>query len=299
MINTNNVSNANTNLEKENEILKNKIEALIKDKERTSKIMGKLNTALEKQKHLDKMKTEFLSVTSHELKTPLTPIKAQLEMIEVGMLGKINEKQKKGIAMILRNVIILNDLIGDILDISKLESNNMKFSMVKTDINSTIKDVVEMMKPNTKKKEMNLEFHSDKEHLLVEHDPRRLSQVIVNVISNAIKFTDKKGSILVQVSHNVPGVTIKISDNGIGIPENALERIFAPFEQVDSSRSRNFEGTGLGLAICKGIILRHDGNICAQSEEGKGAIFIINLPYNQTNKRKEDEMDIFFSEPNN
>ncbi|SNQ60113.1 PAS domain S-box protein [Candidatus Methanoperedens nitratireducens] len=237
-------------------------------------------------KKADKLKTQFLSIVSHELRTPITPMNAQLQIILAGFFGEITEKQKMSLDMILRNTRRLDRLIGDVLDISKLESGVMKFNMTKASLNEIVENAVETMKIQAWDKSQKLTLKDDKiPEVTVDKD--RITQVVVNLLNNAIKFTDAGGMIEVELSGNADHARVVVRDNGIGIKKEDQVRLFTPFQQVDSSESRKYEGSGLGLAICKKIITYHGGSIGIDSKPGKGSTFYFTIPYNYQIKEEE------------
>jgi signal transduction histidine kinase len=257
----------------------------------TMNMMEDLTEAIEEQKRLEKIKTEFLSVTSHELRTPITPMRAQLQMVMQGYFGKLTAKQKKSLQMVINNTTRLDRLIEDILDISRIESGNLKFIMAGADMNETIRNGVETMRFKAEERNLKLELKAEKMPKLIM-DKNRITQVVVNLINNSIKFTDPGGRITVRLRKTKDNAEVSVTDTGIGIAEDDLGRIFYPFEQVDSSASRNYEGTGLGLAICRGIIAGHGGEISVKSQLKKGSTFSFTLPLRGM-KRKEKKIDLF------
>ncbi len=265
-----------------------RVDVNIKRKE----VEEKLKQANIELKRADKLKTQFLSLVSHELRTPVTPITAQLQMMLAGYFGEVTEKQKKSIEMVLRNTARLDRLIGDILDISKLESGAMKFVMAKADLNETVEHAVEIMESNARKKNITITLKEDKIPEIV-FDKDRIAQVVINLVNNAIKFTDPGGTIDVCLLNNTSYAIVKVTDNGIGIKKEDLERIFVPFEQVDSSMTRKYDGSGLGLSICKGIVASHGGEIWVESEAGKGSTFQFTLPYRREIAEKNVKVNLF------
>ena len=249
-------------------------------------------------KNAEKLKSQFLSVVSHELRTPLTPMKAQLQMVLAGYFGDVTEKQKNSLEMVLRNTTRQDRLIGDILDISKLEAGVMKYAMSKNSLNIIVENIVEMMGTQAKDKNITLTFKEDTipETIL---DKDRIIQVVVNLINNAIKFTNVGGTIDVELSDNTDHATFKIKDNGIGILKEDQARIFKPFEQVGSGTTRKYGGSGLGLTICDGIINQHGGELWVESELGKGTIFQFTVSYNNEIKEEQVKLDLLVNESSN
>jgi signal transduction histidine kinase len=252
-------------------------------------MMDDLKESVELQKHLEKVKTEFLSVTSHELRTPITPISTQVEMLLGEFFGKLTDEQKHSLEMVQRNVEQLNHLISDILDLSKKESGNINFAMNEWDINMVLKDVLESMGVKANARNIFLKLKADNIHRII-FDKDRIIQVLNNLIDNAIKFTDPGGEITVEAVDKKDHVLVKVIDTGIGISKEDCEKLFQPFVQADSTMSRNYEGTGLGLAISKGIITAHQGSIWVESEPGKGSVFQFTIPYGLKTMKGEVEL---------
>ena len=239
-------------------------------------ILEDTNELNEKLKELDKLKDEFLNMTSHELKNPLTPIISYLDMLTKGELGELSPKQKEALDTILRNTERLKRLIFDILDIAKLESKRMKFDMQKADLEKIIKNSINDMEPFTEEKKIKIMGKIGKLPLCTG-DENRLLQVLTNLLNNAIKFSHERGKISVNAQKNGNKVLISVKDNGIGIGKKDLPNLFKKFYQAPTNIQRK-SGTGLGLAICKGIIEAHRGKVWVGSKLGKWAKFSFTLP---------------------
>ena len=278
-----------------------------KVKERTAELLEnkeKLKKSYEKLKELDILKDQFLTMTSHELRTPITPIKIQLQMLAQKRKGKLTPNQKESLEMIIRNVNRLDRLITDIVEVSRVQTG-LRLKMHKEQLSNIIKDAVNSMKAVALEKEIAI---STKIPSLpkVEIDKERIIQVLINLIDNAIKFT-KKGKITIEAEKQKDSVLIKVSDTGIGIAPKDLKQMFDPFFQVSPSYKTRNVGTGLGLAICRGIIEGHGSKIWVKSTLGKGSVFSFTLPIKASktvmfrggekqfsdskNKKKEDEDD--------
>ncbi|MGM5484969.1 MAG: HAMP domain-containing sensor histidine kinase [Nanobdellota archaeon] len=271
-------NNLQIKVDEKTEGLRNKVQELKKSKAAILKVMSRLRKSLDEQKRLEKVKSQFLSVTSHELRTPITPMKAQIQMLMEGFMGKVNGEQQDSLKMVLENTERLDRLIEDILDLSKLDSGNMKFYYGDHNLNKLTKEAVETMRLKAEKKGVRINLKNQTVRKM-RVDKQRFTQVLFNLINNAIKFTDKGKNIDVSVNRSKEGVLVQVKDEGIGIKKKDLNRIFKAFEQVDASRSRNYEGTGLGLAICKSIISNMKGRMGVESESGKGSNFWFFLPY--------------------
>ncbi|MBT5740356.1 sensor histidine kinase [Candidatus Woesearchaeota archaeon] len=239
----------------------------------------KLSHSYKKLKELDIMKSTFLTVTSHELKTPLTPAKIQTQMLLEGDLGKLNTKQKSSFNIILRNINRLNVLIEDILEISRLEAEGFKLQFSKVQLANLIKATTQNMTPVAEKKGITISY---KKSTLpqIEADEKRIAGVITNLIENAIKFTDK-GRISIEANKKGNKILVEVKDTGKGIAKEHIDQIFEAFFQIEKTFTREHNGTGLGLAISKSIVNAHKGKIWVRSVLGKGSTFYFTLPLTQ------------------
>ncbi|MBU0536765.1 MAG: HAMP domain-containing protein [Nanoarchaeota archaeon] len=226
---------------------------------------------------LDKAKTEFLSITSHELRSPMTPMKAQMQMLLKGYYGKLNQKQKDALDIVLRNTDRLDSIIVDLLEVSRIEAGRLKFRFVKTDLTDTIKRLVEEMKGFMPEKKIQLMLEIGKLPV-IEVDPDRVMQVLRNLINNAIKFSPAKSKIHINISSDNKEIFFSVKDTGIGMGLKDVRGVFEPFYQVEHTLSRKVGGTGLGLTICKGIIESQKGRIWAESTLNKGTTFYFTVP---------------------
>ncbi len=246
----------------------------------------------------EKAKEEFISMVSHELRTPLMPIKAFSGMLlKPKYMGEINLKQKKAIESILRNVTTLERLVGDVLDVYRLEMNRLKLSLqeinVKTLIDNAISEFEQIIKTQDSEKKIQLNAEMKvSEDVKIQCDPQRINQVLGNLIKNSIDFVPHdNGNINVRAEYyNDPSDTnqntvqknnkilITVADNGPGIPPDKIDSMFRKFYQIDTSLTRKHGGTGLGLVICKGIVESHGGNIWIDKNFKGGASFKFTLP---------------------
>ncbi len=242
------------------------------------KSYSSLEQKIEELKELDRLKDDFLNTTSHELKTPLIPIKSQIQLLMAGDYGDLNKEQKESLEMISRNSERLNKLVADVLEASKYRSKKINSISKKISLQKIIQSTVEEMRPGAREKEIDLATKlTDLPEIAA--DPARISQVISNLLNNAIKFTPEKGKIEIEANNLEKEVVVKITDTGVGISPKNLEKLFTPFSQLDSGLARKHSGTGLGLVICKEIIEAHGGKIWAESQgEGKGSVFSFSLP---------------------
>jgi PAS domain S-box-containing protein len=224
----------------------------------------------------ERLKTEFMNIAAHELRSPVTPIKGYLDLIIHD--NGTDEKIKNWAKISLRNAERLLKLVNDILDVARLDSDTMRFDMEKLDPIELLTEIAEDVKPAiiNKKLEFRVTVPEALPHIL--GDKIRLSQVLKNLIGNALKFTDT-GYIALEAEKEDNHIIISVVDTGIGISKDEIKKIFTKFYQAYTGEDRNNEGTGLGLFISKEIVKKHNGSIWAESEVGKGSRFVVELPY--------------------
>ncbi len=229
---------------------------------------------ISERKVIEQMKDEFISVISHELRTPMTSIHASLKLLTTGKLGSLNEKGNRMLEIAINNTDRLSRLINDILDLQRLESN--EFNVTKQNCNALqlIEQALEAMQVIAQKQEITLELIvSASEALEIWANPDYILQVLTNLLNNAIKFSKPNSTIQVSLDNRNAEALFIVKDKGRGIPSDKLESIFEKFQQVDASDSRQKGGTGLGLAICRRILERHGGRIWVESTLGEGSTF--------------------------
>ena len=231
----------------------------------------------ERLKEVDRLKSQFLANMSHELRTPLNSIIGFSRVILKGIDGPITEMQRQDLEAIYNSGQHLLGLINDILDISKIEAGKMELEFRPVDLKEVIRGVMSTAIALVKDKPIELQQSVPADLPAIIADERRVRQILLNLVSNAAKFTDE-GFIRVEATYDDEYVTVSVSDSGIGIPEDKLPRIFEAFTQVDASPSRKYGGTGLGLTITKSFIELHGGEIWVESEVGKGTTFTFRLP---------------------
>lgn len=239
---------------------------------------AELEKAMLKAKEADMLKSAFLATMSHELRTPLNSIIGFTGILLQELPGHINEEQRKQLTIVQNSAHHLLDLINDILDISKIESGQLDLHYESFFLNDSIDKVVKIVMPQAEKKGLELKVEISQSELEVYCDKRRLEQVILNLISNAIKFTET-GYVAIIVHSEEDKYQIQVQDTGIGIAPEDLEQLFLPFHQIDTGLTRQYEGTGLGLNICLKLINMMGGTITVDSIPGKGSIFTVIMPY--------------------
>ncbi|MEA3337052.1 MAG: ATP-binding protein [Chloroflexota bacterium] len=230
------------------------------------------------QKELERMKSNFLSVVSHELKTPLHSIKGFVDIILMGKTGPVTELQQDFLSTVQEQTGHLQRLIEDLLEFSRLESGQIRLRPVKVYTTDLVDTVVGKLTPLADSKQLMLHQDMPLDFPAIEADSMRLEQVLTNLVENAIKFTAEGGQVRIQGWDRGESVELSVVDTGIGIPPEEHERIFDRFYQVDSSVRRRYKGTGLGLTICKHIVNRHGGNIWVENANGSGSEFRFTLP---------------------
>ncbi|MBN1780597.1 PAS domain S-box protein [bacterium] len=267
----------------ERELIKhrNHLEELVE--ERTKELAEANKRLLE----LDRLKSMFLASMSHELRTPLNSIIGFTGILLMGMAGTLNPEQKKQLEMVKSSASHLLDLINDILDISKIESDKVDLSIQTFDLVDVILEVIKSIRPIADSKNLHLSYHGI-ENIRIDSDRRRVKQVLMNLISNSVKFTDSGSVTVTLTSINDLSVSVEVKDTGIGIRKEELNILFHPFQQLDMSSTKKYEGTGLGLYLSKKIISLLHGEISVASKYGEGSAFTFVLPI-QWQKEKKSE----------
>jgi PAS domain S-box-containing protein len=226
---------------------------------------------------ISEMKSQLTSMVSHELRTPMAAIKSGINIVLDGLAGEVNDEQKEILNLSRRNVDRLARLINDVLDFQKISAGRMTFNIEENDINKIVKENCEPMKALVEGKGLKFKMDLAKDLPKVRCDRDKISQVINNLVNNAIKFTDK-GSICVRTQADEAGAGVMVSDTGAGIGPENIPKVFHSFEQFHRASNTSDGGTGLGLAICKEIIEKHNGRIQVESTLGKGSEFYFVLP---------------------
>jgi signal transduction histidine kinase len=234
---------------------------------------------LEDLRNNDVQKDEFASMVTHELKTPLTPIKGRCEMLlEPGVLGHLTPTQEESVRIIYNSSTRLERLISDVLDAQKIDMKRIKFNIGKINVTQFMEDITNDSLQLTNEKEIAF-LNTTASNISLMSDDARLTQVMVNLIRNAVDFVQPKtGVIEIGATDNNDNVVFHVKDNGIGIPKDQHSNLFKKFFQIDTSARRKHGGTGLGLVICKGIVEALGGKIWFESDEGKGAAFFFYIP---------------------
>ncbi len=258
-------------------------------KERTAEL-SKLNLELQ---HANRAKDEFLATMSHELRTPLNSILGLSEALIEQRREPLSERQQRSLETIESSGHHLLELINDILDVSKIEAGKLNIYPDAIDVNSLCRSSLAFVKEQAVKKSISLDYLEDNSVSRIHADPRRMKQILVNLLTNAVKFTPEHGQVTLQVHADAENdlVQFSIIDSGIGIAPADLKRLFKPFIQVDSSLSREYDGTGLGLALVQRLTDLHGGSVHVQSEVGVGSTFTVNLPWSRNILEEQEDTE--------
>jgi len=232
-----------------------------------------------REKTIERMKTEFVSLAAHQLRTPLSAIKWTLRMLLDGDLGKITEEQKDFIEKTYKSNERMITLINDLLDVTRIEEGRYLYKPVLADVEPIVQFVTNSYQEEIKKKKIRFEFKKPEEGLpKIKLDVEKIRLAIDNLIENAIRYTPAYGKVMVSLEHKKGGIEFSVKDTGVGIPKDQQGRIFTKFFRAANVMRMATEGTGLGLFITKNIIEAHGGKIWFESEEGKGTTFYFAIP---------------------
>ncbi len=239
------------------------------------------NWMANKLKELDRLKDDFVSSVSHELRSPLSAIAGYVELLRSKPLEEIApEKRNKALSIISESTARLAHFIGDILDLAKLKSGHMDIRQQPLDLRDLSEDVMTLFQPIFEKNQINWTLDFTEDIPIISGDDDKIRQVLTNLVSNSLKFTPSGGTIGIRARNRSEFIQVSVFDSGMGVPQEALETVFERFRQVPDSQvlGKGQKGTGLGLAIAKGIVEAHGGRIWMESEMGKGTTVHLVLP---------------------
>lgn len=243
-----------------------------------------------------RLKDEFLANMSHELRTPLNAILGNSEMLQEGIYGDLTARQQEAVATIDQSSTHLLDLINEVLDLARIESGQIELERTPTELGPLCESTLAFVRPMAEKKGLMLHFEAPTDLPRVRVDERRIRQVLINLLNNAVKFTpegDGHVTLAVEMLEGTEAlsaigrercVRLSVHDTGVGIAQENLSKLFKPFVQVESALNRQYEGTGLGLALVKRIVELHGGSVGVVSELGKGSRFSVVLPYSEDDR---------------
>ena len=236
-----------------------------------------LEEALNKLSELDKLKSNFVSNISHELRTPMTHLKGYLELLTSGDLGSLNMEQENALSVMNRSANRLEQLIEDLILFSTTEHSNLKLNLAPTSPLMLIETVIKKSNEKAIQKQITLTYHAAENLPNIWADENKITWVLFQLLDNAIKFTPNHGTVSITLELSGNQLRFKVIDTGIGIPEDRIAEIFEPFHQLDSSSTRRFGGTGLGLTLVDKIIKAHQSHIEVRSSPGVGSSFEFSL----------------------
>ena len=256
--------------------------AVIEDEHGKTVGMVSVLTDITKQRELDRMKSDFVSGVTHELRTPLVAMKHSLAVMGEASAGELSETQKNFLSITQRNLDRLNAMINDLLDLAKFEAKKVELHRESTPVEPVIQRTCESLRAWATSKGVRLTAQIPEALPVLSLDPSRIEQVLTNLIGNAVKFTPQDGSIAVEAKlvDGTGEVEVSVTDTGMGIAKEDLPKLFQKFQQLHTGavRAGEAKGTGLGLAITKEIVELHEGRIWVESEKGKGSRFAFRLP---------------------
>jgi signal transduction histidine kinase len=244
---------------------------------------AELAEAKEMAESADRVKSAFLATMSHELRTPLNSILGFTGIIHQGLVGPLNDEQKKQLGMVMNSARHLLSLINDVLDISKIEAGQVEIQMRPLAIRDVVTRAVSMVEPLAVKKQLTIQVEMAETIGEMVSDRRRLEQILINLLNNAIKFTER-GGIRLRCERRDQNVTFAVIDTGIGIKPEHRDILFKPFRQVETGLTRHHEGTGLGLAICDRLVKLLGGQLQVESVWQEGSTFSFTVPAQPSSK---------------
>jgi len=242
---------------------------------------AELAVALEHAEEADRLKSAFLATMSHELRTPLNSIIGFTGIMLMGLVGPLAPEQEKQLIMVQDSARHLLELINDVLDISKIEAGQIELAHGPFDMRTTIQKSIEKIAPLAEKKGLAVTAVIAPPVGQIVGDRRRVEQILINLLGNAVKFTER-GEVRIESQVEDGWLVTRVIDTGIGIRPEDVDSVFKPFQQVDTGTTRQYEGTGLGLSICKRLVESMGGRIQIESEWGKGSRCVFILPLERT-----------------
>jgi signal transduction histidine kinase len=291
------VADANLQLQDQATEMEVQAEALASQAEELHRMNVELERARDEAAAASQAKSDFLATMSHELRTPLNAIGGHTQLIELGIYGPVTDEQRTALQRIDRSQRHLLGLVNDILNLAKIEAGRVEYRITEVGVSELLADIAPMIEPQIRTRSLTYRVAIPATDLIVRADKEKVEQILLNLLSNAAKFTPAGGSIEVTgaTREDRPGlVFIRVTDTGIGIAEDKLASIFEPFVQVSAGRTRSAEGTGLGLAISHDLAVGMGGDLRVRSTLGAGSTFTLSLPGGArmaTTKKAADHME--------
>ncbi len=240
---------------------------------------------ISREYEIDRMKSDFISLASHQLRTPLSAIKTYSHMLLDGFMGPISPTQKKSLKTIVSASNRMNELISTLLNVSRIESGNVIVSPKNVNLNHLADEIVRELHLAIKTKHINLHVHAPKKPVIIQADNLITKEILINLLSNAVKYSPDGGDVTITVQPRKSTVIISVSDTGLGIPKASQPQIFTKFYRASNVVRRETTGTGLGLYLVKGLIDALGGKIWFESIENHGSTFYVRLPRTYTAKK--------------
>jgi PAS domain S-box-containing protein len=231
-----------------------------------------------REREVERLKSEFVSLVSHEFRTPLTSIRGYTEMMLDGDIGELSNEERDFLNTILRNATHLTEIVNDLLVVSRLEAGAIKLNLTSVDMSELIKEAIDLLRPQFNDKKQKIKTDISQGLPILEADSQRINQILVNLLSNAHKYTPEGGSISVSLHHDSNWVRVDVRDSGIGLSKEEKEKLFTKFYRAENPETTKAGGTGLGLWITRSLVNMHGGEISVTSQPGKGSTFIFTLP---------------------
>ncbi len=236
---------------------------------------------LQRRCELDSLKSEYVAMVSHELRSPLTSVRGAIGILSAGLVGPVNEKSAKLFNIALTNLDRMLRLVDDVLNLERMASGTASLQVQQCSLCSLVQHAIETMTPIAQESGVELTLNAETQTGNLEDsfygDADKILQVLINLLSNAIKFSPRGAKVLLDIQASADKLKVRIADEGRGIPEDQLEKVFERFRQVDQDDARRLGGTGLGLAICRAIVQQHGGEIWAERNAVKGTAFFVTL----------------------
>ncbi len=264
---------------------------MLKQMTQSNQMVSDLILARNQAEAANRSKMNFLANISHELRTPLNAVLGFSQMMTAETFGAIEQPQyREYVSLIQKSATHLLSLINDILDVSRMESGKMSLSETNVSLSALFREILEIIQqyPNASDRHFTLNMPED---ITLYADERAMKQIVLNVLSNAVKFTKSGGHIQIYADSNVTGVTVIFEDDGIGIPSDKIDSLFEPFTQIENVLTRTHQGSGLGLVLVKKMVILHQGSVRLESEEGHGTRVIIHFPANRVVYKQETKND--------